>query len=95
MKENSTYKNALADACRNLAEGREKIFSDLVNVAMSGEYGDINGKFEIGELVEFMLDDFRGADDTNVQKLYRLIRDIERCRESLININGLGGSGPL
>ena len=91
MKENNAYKSALEDACKNLADVREKIFIDLVNVAMSGEYGDLDGKFEIGELVEFMLDDFTGVEDPNVQKLYRLIRDIESCRESLININGLGG----
>lgn len=89
MKDNTTYKTALANACRSLAEGRKKVFDDLVNVAMSGEYADINDKFETGEIVWFRLEDFREAGDTNIQKLYRIIREIESCRESLININGL------
>lgn len=83
------YKENVAKACRNLAESRKAILSDLVNVALAGEFADIDQHFEVGDVVNFQLQGFSTVSDTNVQMLYQIIAEIDQCYRSLVNINGL------
>jgi hypothetical protein len=82
------YKNAVAEACQRLAEARNKIFSAMVNVAMNGEYQDLDESFDIGATFCFEKDHFKDCDDINLAKLYELIDKIDEVYGSLVNLNG-------
>lgn len=84
------YKNAVADACQYLAEARNKLFAAMVNVAMNGEYQDLDESFDIGETFYFEKDHFKDCEDINLVNLYKLIDMIDEVHGSLLNLNGLG-----
>ena len=43
-----TYKDALKESCSAIEEARGLVFTALINVAMTGEYKDIDELFEEG-----------------------------------------------
>ena len=86
------YKNAVAEACQCLAEARNRLFAAMVNVAMNGEYQDLDESFEIGETFYFEKDHFKDCDDINLAKLYELIDNIDEVYGSLVNLNGFDTS---
>lgn len=84
-----SYKNAVAEACQCLAESRNKLFVAMVNVAMNGEYRDLDESLDIGETFFFEKDHFKDCDDINLARLYELIDKIDQTYSSLVNLNGL------
>lgn len=83
------YKNAVAEACQCLAEVRSKLFTAMVNVAMNGEYQDLDESFGIGETFYFEKDHFKDCEDINLVKLYEMVDHIDQTYASLANLNGL------
>lgn len=86
------YKNAVSEACQCLGEVRNKLFTAMVNVAMNGEYQDLDESFGIGETFYFEKDHFKDCDDINLAKLYELIDKIDEVYGSLVNLNGFDTS---
>ncbi len=84
------YKVSLEESCQAIATARHEIFSTLINVAMSGEYAEIDDLFEVGETVLFDTTYFQHCQDINLQKLLELVHNLEITHDSLTNINGLG-----
>ncbi len=89
---NDDYKEALAESCMAIATARQEIFSALINVAMSGEYAEIDDIFEVGETVLFDTTYFQHSQDSNLKKLLELVYHLEQTHDTLTNINGLGNS---
>lgn len=73
----------------NLIEARDIIFTQIVNLAMSGELADISTTFEVGEKYNFELAHFKNSKNVNVKKLVSLCKKTEQTIFTLININGL------
>jgi hypothetical protein len=82
------YKNAVAEACQCLAEARNKLFTAMVNVAMNGEYAELNESFDTGEFFYFEKNHFRDCEDINLMKLYEMVDHIDQTYASLVNLNG-------
>jgi len=83
------YTNSVAEACQCLAEARNKLFVAMVNVAMNGEYQDLDESFDMGETFYFEKDHFRDSKDINLLKLYEMVDHIDQTYASLVNLNGL------
>ncbi|WP_134355855.1 hypothetical protein [Flavobacterium psychrophilum] len=75
----------------NLIEVRDNIFTQIVNLSMSGEFADISSTFEVGEKYNFELSHFKNSKNVNVKKLVSLCKKAEQTIFTLININGLDG----
>lgn len=73
----------------NLIEARDIIFTQIVNLVMSGELADISTTFEVGEKYNFKLAHFKNSKNVNVKKLVLLCKKTEQTIFTLININGL------
>ena len=84
-----TYKDSLRNSCDAIAKARELVFTAMVNVAMSGEYKDLDEKFEEDEEVLFDTAYFRNCEDLNIQKLLALVDTLEKTYDTMLNINGL------
>lgn len=86
------YKNALASACKCMAEARNELFIALVNVAMNNEHSELDETFKTGEIFNFEKDHFRDCEDLNLAKLYKLVDKIDEVYSSVVNLNGLEGT---
>lgn len=86
------YKNAVAEACQCLADARNKLFVAMVNVAMNGEYQDIDKSFDVGDTFYFEKDHFKDCDDINLTKLHDLVNKVDKVYGSLVNLNGFDDS---
>ncbi|QDH77949.1 hypothetical protein FKX85_02410 [Echinicola soli] len=84
-----TYKDALKESCSTIEEARDLVFTALINVAMTGEYKDIDELFEEGDVVRFSTAHFLNSEDNNIQMLLALVGQLEQTHDSLLNLNGL------
>jgi hypothetical protein len=84
-----TYRDNLIVAVNNLIEFENNLFNDLLNVAMSNEYKEIDDTFEIGDEFNFSLEHFENSNDQNVIKLVNLIKEIRQSVETIMNINNI------
>lgn len=87
-KENS-YRNKLIEAVNYLSDCEGEIFTKMLNVAMSGEFKEIDEVFEEGDIYEFDIEQFRNSKDLNVEKLVALHDHINETIESIINLNAI------
>jgi hypothetical protein len=85
----SDKKHKILEIIKNLTEARDIIFSQIVNLAMSGEMSCIESTFEIGEEYSFTLSHFEDVEDENVKKLVSLCKKTENTVFSLMNLNGI------
>lgn len=84
-----TYKEQIIDCINELWEAREKVFGSMVSLAMGTHLKEINDAFEIGEVFEFQYAHFEDIDDTNIQRLIALCKEMDETISSLMNINGI------
>lgn len=88
MEENS-YRDSLYKTTQILGEMGEQLFTNIINLAMSGEMNDFNNEFEIGEVVHYNDADFRDLSDQNIKLIYEVLDVIARVHGSIVNINDL------
>lgn len=82
-------KTQILEIIENLVEARDIIFTQIVNLAMSGEMNHIESAFDVGEDYNFTLAHFEDVEDINVQKLVSLCKKAEKTVFTLMNINGI------
>ena len=82
-------KHEISETIKNLVEARDIIFTQIVNLAMSGEMSGIESAFDIGEEYSFALSHFENVEDENVKKLVSLCKKTEKTIFSLMNLNGI------
>ena len=83
------YKQCIIETINKLNDSGTEVFSQALNLAMSGENKDLNDKFEAGDVVKFNMEDLESVNDANVQKLVGLLNSIEETMNSLADLNGL------
>ncbi len=83
------HKLDVIEVIKSLVEVRDIIFTQIVNLAMSGEMSHIESAFDIGETYNFTLSHFEDVEDINVQKLVSLCKNTEETVFSLMNLNGI------
>ena len=82
-------KTDIINVIEQLVEAREIIFSQIVNLAMSGEMLHITNTFDVGEKYSFVISHFEGIRDVNVRKLVMLCKRTEKTIFTLMNLNGI------
>lgn len=83
------YKQCIIETINKLNDSGQEVFSQALNLAMSGENKALNDKFEAGDEVRFNMEDLESVNDANVQKLVGLLNSMEETMNSLANLNGL------
>lgn len=90
MKSNKEiYRSHLETAPIVLRETVDQLQLIILNLAMSGEFGEINNQFEESDTVVFGYEDFRHVTDYNVQLLYSVTDFVIAKRAELMNVNAL------
>ena len=90
MKTNKEiYKDHLANAPAVLRETVDQLQLIILNLAMSGELGELNNELEENETIVFGYEDFRHVSDYNVQLLYSITDFVVAKRAELMNVNAL------
>lgn len=87
--EEDEYRKKLIDAVQNLSDCKNEIFTSLINVAMLGEFKDIHEAFEVGDIYEFEIEQFKDSKDINVEKMVLLYEFMSETMESIMNINAI------
>ncbi len=83
------YRKNLIKAYKSLLNFQDNLFTDLLNIAMSGELKEINEVFEIGDTYNFNIEHLKGTNDTNLNKLLELYNQLENLMNSIANINAI------
>lgn len=89
MENSKIYRKALKKSCRKLADFHDKLFDQLIGLAMSGEMSDADEMFAVGDEMTFKLSDFEGISDVNVQRIIALLHQTKACYDSLVITNNL------
>ena len=84
-----TYRDNLIVAVNNLIEFENNLFTDIINVAMSNEYKEIDEVFDVNDVYNFNIDHFENSTDQNVKNLVNLINEIRQSVETIMNINNI------
>ena len=75
------YRIKLIESIQYLMKSTDETFTELINLAMVGEFSEIDTEFEEGESVKFDIAYFRNCKDQNVQVLIKQLDDTnERIR---------------
>lgn len=85
----NSYRNKLIEAINYLSDCEGEIFTKMLNVAMSGEFKEIDEVFEEGDIYEFDIEQFRNSKDINVEKLVALHDHMNETIESIANLNAI------
>jgi methanogenic corrinoid protein MtbC1 len=83
------YKATLEDAAKTLQEAEILVFTAIVNVGFAGEYSDISGLYEEGEILNFEPAMFEDTNDQNLTILTETLKKIVKAKERIIKLNGL------
>jgi hypothetical protein len=86
---NNEYRDKLIEAVNCLNQMQFDLFTPLVNIAMFGEFSQINEMFDTGDSVNFDDEMFKNCKDQNVQLLHKLLKEIKSTTESITNINAI------
>ena len=73
----NTYREQMVTAIQDLIFCRHNIFDNIVNLAMKGELGHLDGAVDMGETYEFKMNNFRGLTDKNVNTLIEICDHFE------------------
>ena len=83
----TAYREKIILTYRHLLKVHEELQTRIINVGMTGEYSEMNTVFKPGDTYKFDLEQFRGTEDLNLNKLLNFFDELEKLMNSLANIN--------
>lgn len=83
------YRENLIDTVRTLENTLDELHSNIINLAMAGEFSDFDSQCQVGETMTFSREDFRNVDDQNLKMCFELFDKIEQSYTSIINVNAI------
>ncbi|MBO2545997.1 hypothetical protein J0871_16390 [Salegentibacter sp. BDJ18] len=83
----TAYREKIILTYRHLLKVHEELQTSIINVGMTGEYSEVNTVFKPGDTYKFDLEQFRGTEDLNLNKLLNFFDELEKLMSSLANIN--------
>lgn len=86
------HRTKVIETIENLIETRDIIFTQIVNLSMSGEMNHLESAFDIGDCYDFTLKHFESVEDINVKNLISLCKKTEETILSIMNLNGIAES---
>lgn len=84
-----TYRDYLIKIVAGFDKFLEELDLYIINLAMSGEFSDVDALFEEGDRMRFNIADFENINDQNVQKLIALFDFLYDINASIRNINAI------
>ncbi len=82
------YQHKVIKAFETLEEVKIELFTSLINVAMAGDYKEVDELLDNEETFSFRESDFDRADDPNVQILLYLVKQMTIAQEEMTIWNG-------
>ena len=73
----------LQQTSSELDQIKNQLFTNLINLAMSGELQNINAVFDEGDLFQFELGHFKDSKDINIKILIDLL---EKMEETIVEL---------
>jgi len=83
------YRDCLLRSLISLEKAIDEIHLCTLNLAMQGEWEDINRSFEAGDILNVTHDDFRQMEDKNVKFLVDVVDELMQRHASIQNINAV------
>lgn len=90
--EQDPYRQGLISAYQSLEQSWHELFTQAVNLAMKGEWKEVDEHMEAGETLTFRLPDLAAVEDSNVYEIVRVLYTLEEAKESIANVNNLTDS---
>lgn len=84
-----SHKIQIIETLENLSEARNIVFTQIVNLSLTGELKEIENTFDIGDKYSFNLKQFENTKDINVKKLVKLCKKIEETFFTIMDLNGI------
>ncbi|WP_028296276.1 hypothetical protein [Olivibacter sitiensis] len=84
-----TYREHLIRAVVEFDKFMRELDLHIINLAMSGEFSEVNALFEEGDVMRLDIADFEDIADQNVQKLIKVFRLLHDVNSSIRNINAI------
>ena len=85
----SAYRNSILNTYKYLIKIRTELITHSLNIAMTGEMSEIDQAFNVGETYNFDIEQFKGTNDTNLNKLIDFYEELENLMNSFSNINSI------
>lgn len=85
----SAYRNGILHTYKYLITVRNELITHSLNIAMTGEMNNINKAFEVGDIYNFDVEQFKGTNDMNLNKLIDFYEELENLMNSFSNINAI------
>ena len=85
----TAYRENLLSTYKYLISVREDLITHSLNLAMNGELKDMNGAFDIGDTYNFDMEQFKGTNDVNLNRLIGFYEELENLMNSMANINAI------
>ena len=89
MTHEEIYRRHLLIALHELDRVCSNLNTVILNLAMSGEWKEIDDLFEIGDTFLPKYDDFRTISDINVKTLFATVDMLKDTHRSIKNINAI------
>jgi hypothetical protein len=83
------YREKILMTYKFLIKMHEELLTRTINVGMTGELAEVNKVFAVGDTFKFDVEQFRGTNDVNLNKLLAFFDELENVMNSLANINGI------
>jgi len=85
----SAYREKILLTYKFLLKTHEELLTRTINVGMTGELAEVNKVFAVGDTYNFDIEQFKGTQDTNLNKLIGFYDELENLMNSLANINSI------
>ncbi|CAM4370272.1 hypothetical protein [Gillisia limnaea] len=85
----TAYRENIISTYKYLISIREDLITHSLNIAMTGELKDMDEAFDIGDTYSFDIEQFKGTNDVNLNKLVAFYEELENLMNSLANINAI------
>mgnify|MGYP006896870814 CR=1 FL=1 len=83
------YREKIILTYKFLLKTHEELLTRTINVGMTGEWAEVNKVFAVGDTYNFDIDQFKGTQDVNFNKLIDFYDELENLMNSLANINAI------
>ena len=83
------YREKILLTNKYLLEVHEELLTRTINVGMLGELAEVNKVFSVGDTYKFDIEQFKGTQDVNLNKLIAFYDELENLMNSLANINAI------
>lgn len=83
------YRKVIIESCNELLRIDRELLTTSVNIAMNGEYEELNNLFNSGDCFEFEWGYFENSSDSNLEAIISLHKQIRNTLNDIIYRNNI------